>query len=99
VYTIHTDLASASYARKHDTIYQNNSHNHTFKVDITNEQETRKSDISHSSANELRKLYGLPRISHKPNVEVIKEIKGMMKEYADEESAVDVIKHSREDVY
>jgi hypothetical protein len=67
-------------------------------VDIT--VGTQHKPSSHNIADDLRALYGLPKITNKPSPEVIKELKGMLNDYADNEwSAVDVIKDTREDIY
>ena len=57
---------------------------------------------SHELANELRELYDLPSINkaEKVSVDTIANLDGLLKEYASsEESPVDVIKDSRENIY
>ena len=47
-------------------------------------------------AEQLRKDFGLPPIKGKQKPDVIKGLKGMMKEYNDGESAVDAIREMRD---
>ena len=54
---------------------------------------------SHEIAMQLRELYHLSPINSNEKPEIIRELAGIMKDYADEESPVDAVKHSREDLY
>lgn len=54
---------------------------------------------SHNIAMQLRELYQLPPISTTQKPDIILELAGIMKNYADEESPVDAVKQSREDLY
>lgn len=55
---------------------------------------------SHELANELRELYDLPPIIGEISTDIITNLNGLLKEYVDsEESPVDVIKDSRENLY
>lgn len=55
---------------------------------------------SHELASELRDLYGLPPLENEESVETITNLKGLLSNYADsEESPVDAVKSSRENLY
>lgn len=58
-------------------------------------------EASHSQniATQLRELYHLPPITVNQKPDIIFELAGIMKDYADEESPVDAVKQSREDLY
>ena len=54
---------------------------------------------SHELANELRELYDLPPLNGEISPNIITNLNGLLKEYADSvESLVDVIKDGRENI-
>lgn len=54
---------------------------------------------SHELASEIRKLYGLQEITAKSSVNVIKSLRGILEDSIDdEESPVDAVKASRENI-
>jgi hypothetical protein len=54
---------------------------------------------SHELANELRELYDLPPLNGEISSNIITNLNGLLKEYADSvESLVDVIKDGRENI-
>ncbi len=49
----------------------------------------------YESVNELRSIYGLPPITENSKPEILRQLKGILEQFADEESSVDAIKSYR----
>lgn len=66
---------------------------------LQRDEEVAEISRSHELASEIRKLYGLPEITEKSSVDVIKNLQGALKDFIDdEENPVDAIKASRENL-
>lgn len=64
------------------------------------DKEVAEKSKSHELAAEIRKLYGLQPLTTKPSVNVIKSMQGILSDFIDsEESPVDAVKATRENIY
>ena len=54
---------------------------------------------SQKIAMQWRKIYDLPPLDTNPRHDAVKDLCGMLKEYADHEDPVEFVKQIREDIY
>jgi hypothetical protein len=54
---------------------------------------------SQKIAMQWRKIYDLPPLDTKPRHDAVKDLYGMLKEYADHEDPVEFVKQIRENIY
>lgn len=66
------------------------SNNASNMVKLTNSQKI---------AIQWRKIYDLPPLHAKPRSDAVKDLCGMLKEYADNEDPVEFVKQIRENIY